>query len=106
MGITMVVMADVAADTCILSLLCSDAKSLEFQKSYLMVSRLGVGNHPIKTWHRNTVGAHAIDLALKDHVNSVHYMANTTIDCSQKIAEAAASLLLPSNPYPMTQYKY
>ena len=59
-----------------------------------------------KTWHRNTVGAHAIDLALKDHVNSVHYMANTTIDCSQKIAEAAASLLLPSNPYPMTQYKY
>ena len=55
----------------------------------------------------HNVGAHAIDLALKDHVNSVHYMANTTIDCSQKIAEAAeASLLLPSNPYPMTQYKY
>jgi hypothetical protein len=39
--VRMVVMDGVAADACILSLLRSDAKSLEFQKSYLMVSRLG-----------------------------------------------------------------
>jgi hypothetical protein len=49
---------------------------------------------------------HVIIRVPKSLGNLVFHVANTTIDCSQKIAEATVSPQLPSNPYPMTQSKH